>query len=170
MKNINLWRQDFHPCLALTSTHHSVSGGHVESNTSLPSLSSQSGVSAGLVGSLNSYPHSAITRNANPTLGWQWKLNREYALALPHDNETAPLFVHRHGVRRDLLHLKIFKRSIVSLHNTQDVQDTIYSVKSLFLSRTRKISTWIRKDNKKIPTLRRQKCWNHLTGVLKQPS
>ena len=108
VKNIDLWSQDFHPCLEVTRTHHSVSGGHVENNTSLPSLSSQSGVSAGLVGSLNSYPHSTITRNAIPTLGCQWKLSREYALALPHDNETAPLFVHRHGVRRDLLHLKIF--------------------------------------------------------------
>lgn len=119
-----VWRQDFYPCSEVTSIPHSVSGGLMESNTSLPSLSSQRGVHAGLVGSLNSCACSAITRNSIPTLGCQWKQTREPAFPPPHDNKTSSFFVHRH-VRGDWLHHKIFKRSVVSLHNTQDVQGTI---------------------------------------------
>ena len=69
-----MWRQDFHPCSEVTSVPHGVSRGLMESNTSLPSLSSQSGVSAGLAASLNScmfsndkefYPYSGLSVEAD---------------------------------------------------------------------------------------------------------
>lgn len=109
---------------AVTSAPHSVSEDHVERNRSFPSLFSDSGISAGLIGSLNSHSRSEITWNFTPTLGCQWNWVKNLHSYPNGNNESAPLFIHRHGFRRDLLHHKIFKTLTFPLHNTPDIRDT----------------------------------------------